>query len=109
MYNDNYITFPIDSISALTAIHIKKNKRNHRKQQLHLKIARNTKAILKEAGELRADGRPKGSKNKNQEKRDIIRQWQKENPYKSVKECVAATGISRATVYRHWKNGDAEQ
>ena len=43
MFNDNYITFPIDSISALTAIHIEKNKRNHRKQPLHLKIARNTK------------------------------------------------------------------
>lgn len=109
MFNDNYITFPIDSISALTAIHIEKNKRNHRKQPLHLKIARNTKAILKEAGELKSDGRPKGSKNKNQSKRDIVQQWQRDNPHKPVKACVAATGISQATVYRYWKNGEAEQ
>ncbi len=110
MFNDNYITFPIDSISALTAIHIEKNKRNHRKQPLHLKIARNTKAILKEAGELKSDGRPKGSKNKEQKKKDIVQQWQRDNPHKPVKACVAATGISQATVYRYWiKNGEAEQ
>jgi len=110
MFNDNYITFPIDSISALTAIHIEKNKRNHRKQPLHLKIARNTKAILKEAGELKSDGRPKGSKNKKQSNRDIVQQWQRDNPHKPVKACVAATGISQATVYRYWmKNGEAEQ
>ena len=109
MFNDNYITFPIDSISALTAIHIEKNKRNHRKQPLHLKIARNTKAILKEAGELKSDGRPKGSKNKKQTNKEIVQQWQRDNPYKPVKACVAATGISQATVYRYWKNGEAEQ
>ena len=28
MYNDNYITFPIDTITKLTDIHIEKNKRN---------------------------------------------------------------------------------
>ena len=120
MFNDNYITFPIDSISALTAIHIEKNKRNHRKQPLHLKIARNTKAILKEAGELKSDGRPKGSKNKEQIRQQIITQWRKDNPYKSVKESLDALNelaaaidpkltISRATAYRYWKNGEAEQ
>ena len=109
MYNDNYITFPIDSITSLTAIHIEKNKRNYRKQSLHLKIARNTKAILKEAGELRSDGRPKGSKNKKQKNKDIIQQWRKDNPHRTVKACVSETGISSATVYRYWKNGEAEQ
>jgi hypothetical protein len=120
MFNDNYITFPIDSISALTAIHIEKNKRNYRKQPLHLKIARNTKAILKEAGELKSDGRPKGSKNKEQIRQQIITQWRKDNPYKSVKESLDALNelaaaidpkltISRATAYRYWKNGEADQ
>lgn len=120
MFNDNYITFPIDSISALTAIHIEKNKRNYRKQPLHLKIARNTKAILKEAGELKSDGRPKGSKNKEHIRQQIISQWRKDNPYKSVKESLDALNelaaaidpkltISRATAYRYWKNGEAEQ
>lgn len=105
MYNDNYITFPINSISSLTAIHIEKNKRNHRKQTLHLRIARNTKAILKDAGELKADGRPKGSKNKKSDNKDHIEQWLLEHPDGTVKECIADTGISRATVYRYWKKG----
>ena len=120
MFNDNYITFPIDTISALTAIHIEKNKRNYRKQPLHLKIARNTKAILKEAGELKSDGRPKGSKNKEHIRQQIITQWRKDNPYKSVKESLDALNelaaaidpkltISRATAYRYWKNGEADQ
>lgn len=101
MYNDSYITFPIKSISALTAIHIEKNKRNHRPQALHLKIARNTKAILKEAGLLKPEGRPKGvSVNK-----DVIVQWRKDNPEGTVKECRAATGISQSTIYRYWKIG----
>jgi hypothetical protein len=38
MFNDNYITFPIDSISTLTAIAIEKNKRNGRKQADHIKL-----------------------------------------------------------------------
>lgn len=100
MYNDNYITFPIDSISALTSIQIEKNKRNHRKQNLHLRIARNIKAILKETGELERDGRPKGSN-----KIEIIQKWRKDNPKGTAKECIIDTGISKSTVYRYWKNG----
>lgn len=108
MYNDNYITFPIDSISELTAIHIEKNKRNYRKQELHLKLARQTKKVLKEEGIIK-DGRPKGSKNKNQSNKEIIKQWRYNNPNKPVKDCVLETGISQATVYRYWKNGEAEK
>ena len=108
MYNDNYITFPINSISELTAIHIEKNKRNYRKQELHLKLARQTKKVLKEEGIIK-DGRPKGSKNKNQNNKEIIKQWRYNNPNKPVKDCVLETGISQATVYRYWKNGEAEK
>ena len=65
-------------------------------------------------------GRPKGSKNKEQTRRQLITQWRKDNPYKSVKESLDALNelaaaidpkltISRATAYRYWKNGEAEQ
>ena len=85
-----------------------------------MKIARNTKAILKEAGELKSDGRPKGSKNKEQKRREIIQQWRKDHPYMSVKESLVALNevaaaidpelkISRATAYRYWKIGEAEE
>jgi len=109
MFNDNYITFPIDSISTLTAIHIEKNKRNYLPQDVHLESARNRKAILKKRNLMKKqDGRPKGSKNKKHYNADVVRQWKIDNLYGSAKECIAATGISRTTVYRYWKNGEAE-
>ncbi|WP_279512369.1 hypothetical protein, partial [Clostridium perfringens] len=39
-YDDRYITYPINSISYLTDIHIEKNRRNYRKQEVHLMGAR---------------------------------------------------------------------
>ena len=45
-YNDSYITYPIDTISVRSGIPIKKNKRNYRKQKLHLRLARANRDIL---------------------------------------------------------------
>ncbi len=94
MYNDNYITFPIDSISRLTDIYIEKNKRNHRRQALHLRLARANKAILKEEGELKSEGRPS--------KAEDVRRWRAMYPDGTVKDCAADLSISVRTVYRHW-------
>ena len=58
MFDDNYITFPIDTIKKLTAIDIKKNKRNYRKREMHLEIARYTKELLKRSGKQINEGRP---------------------------------------------------
>lgn len=93
-YNDNYITFSIDTISSLTNIKIEKNKRNYRKQSLHLKLARANKAILKEAGEMKPEGRPS--------RREEVQEWKRNNPLGSKADCVRETGISKATVYRNW-------
>lgn len=98
MYNDNYITFPIDSIVNLTDIPIEKNKRNYRKQNIHLEIARATKAVLKRVGEMPPEGRPS--------KQAIIVEWRRQHPTGSKAECIAATGISKPTVYKHWSAGD---
>ena len=43
-------------------------------------------------------GRPEGSAEK-----DTIAKYKQENPGAAVKDCVAATGISKSTVYRWWK------
>ena len=98
MYNDNYITFPIDSIVNLTDIPIEKNKRNYRTQETHLKIARATKLVLKEVGEMNPEGRPS--------KEAAVIEWRRQHPNGSKAECIAATGISKSTVYRHWSAGD---
>lgn len=94
MFNDNYITFPIDSIVNLTDIQIEKNKRNHRRQTLHLKLARANKAILKEAGEMKPEGRPT--------KAAAVKEWRLLNPNGSKADCIKETGISKPTVYKHW-------
>ena len=101
MYNDNYITFPIDSITALTAIPIEKNKRNGRKQELHLKLARSNKAILKEAGELAAEGRPS--------KKDTVIMWRRMNENGTIAECIKETGVSRSTAYKYWNGAEEHE
>lgn len=101
MYNDNYITFPIDSITALTAIPIEKNKRNGRKQDLHLKLARSNKAILKEAGELVAEGRPS--------KKDTVIMWRRMNENGTIAECMEETGVSRSTAYKYWNGAEEHE
>ena len=99
MYNDNYITFPIDSISKLTAIHIEKNKRNYRKQAAHLARARAVQSIDYPNGEWRYHGgRPKGSV-----QQDAIKEWRKSKPEGTIKQCIEETGISKSTVYKYWK------
>ena len=99
MYNDNYITFPIDSISKLTAIHIEKNKRNYRKQAAHLARARAVQSIDYPNGEWRYHGgRPKGSV-----QQDTIKEWRKAKPEGTIKQCIEETGISKSTVYKYWK------
>lgn len=99
MFNDNYITFPIDSITQLTAIPIEKNKRNGRKQQVHLEYARGIREIKKKIGEeISGGGRPN--------KKQIILEWKKNNIHGNIKECMADTGLSRSTVYKYWNTGE---
>lgn len=94
MFNDNYITFPIDSIVNLTNIPIEKNKRNYRKQKLHLRLARANKEILKEEGEMKPEGRPT--------KEREVKAWRQQHPLGSKAECIRDTGLSKPTVLKHW-------
>lgn len=95
MFDDNYITFPIDTIKKLTAIDIKKNKRNYRKREMHLEIARYTKELLKKSGKQINEGRPS-------KRQDVIR-WRQLHPKGSRKECMEDLKISRSTVSKYWK------
>lgn len=95
MYNDSYITFPIDTISKLTDIKIEKNKRNYRKQKVHLQIARATKEILAADGANVKGGR--------KSKENIVIEWQKQNPNGSKADCIRDTGLSKPTVYKYYR------
>ena len=100
-YNIEYCDTSIKEINYWTGVEIEKNKRNGRSQRRHLEIIRGDKKDMKEQGKpfKNPEGRPKG---KSQQK-DLIDNYRKHNPEATIKECVAATGVSRSTVYRWWQ------
>jgi len=102
-YNEDYVTFPRDSIARLTAMDMPANKRNGRKQEIHLKIARSAQAIMDEVNGTNwreGNGRPRGSKNKKNEKKEKILAYAEANPEASHSEIARELGISRPTVIK---------
>lgn len=101
MYNDNYFTFPIDTIKKISAIDIQKNKRNFRTRKKHLELLNQERMDKKnEYGIIRNTGR--------KSKKDDIEAWQLRNPNGTIKECIKETGIGRSTIYRYWKKEETE-
>ena len=93
MYSKEYYNFKIDDIEKLTDIRIKKNKRNGRKQEMHLKGAR---AIRDINNPNWRDG------NGRKPKKDIVQEWRKINPNGKKVDCIRETGLSKPTVYKWW-------
>lgn len=94
-YDRRYITFPLEDISRLSAIPIQKNKRNGRKQSAHIRYMNYQRAFRVAEGECTNGGRPS--------KENIVRAWQRNNPGGSKAECIRQTGLSKPTVYKHWR------
>lgn len=97
VYDHSYHNFPIDVIVEKTGIQISKNKRNYRKQEVHLKLARGQLAILRELGEVE-EGRPKGSGTKENE----VYLWRKNNPLGTKTQCNRDTNIDPKTIRKWW-------
>lgn len=95
-FNDSYITYPIHAIEARTAIHIPRNKRNGRKQAVHVKYMNNQRAFKVEMGECTNGGRP--------DKAKIVKEWRKSHPSGRKADCIRETGLSKPTVYKWWDN-----
>ena len=43
------------------------------------------------------EGRPQGT-----DKKQIVREWQKENPKGTKYQCIKETGLAKNTVYKWW-------
>lgn len=99
-YDASYITFPRHTIEELTAIEIPRNKRNGRKQELHLRLARANLEILGEDAGHALQGRPKGSGTKKEE----IRAYAAAHPEANHSEIARALGVSRPTVIKWLKD-----
>lgn len=95
-----YKKFPIKDLERISGIAIPKNKRNYRKQALHLRMARSNLEILSEDAGHALQGRPKGSG----EKRELIRSYAREHPDANHSDIAKALGVSRSTVIK-WLRG----
>lgn len=97
-YDDRFMTFPINSISYLTDIHIEKNKRNFRKQEEHMKVMRAIQGVVN-PNWRDGNGRPKGSGTKE----EIVLKWREVHPEGKKSQCIKDTGLSKPTVYKYWR------
>ena len=96
-YDDRYMTYPINSISYLTDIHIEKNRRNYRKQDVHLMGARAIQEINDKVNGTNwreGNGRPS--------KEQIVKEYRKNNPNAKKSQCIRDTGLDKKTVYKWW-------
>ncbi|MBR6396281.1 MAG: hypothetical protein IKS09_04870, partial [Lachnospiraceae bacterium] len=94
-YDKEYYNFTIRDIEALTDVRIDRNKRNGRKQADHLERARLVQTLDYPNGSWRnKDGRPSAAQ--------VVREWREKHPDGKPKECIAAIGISKNTVYKWW-------
>ena len=84
-----------------TKVSIPPNKRNYRKQEQHLKLARGIRHLKAEMGEnVSGGGRPKGSGTAE----DTVKQWRINNPDGRKVDCIRDTGLSKPTVYKWWNS-----
>lgn len=90
------VTYPLNSIVNRSGIPIKRNKRNGRKQSIHIKFMNNQRLFKVEIGECTNGGRPS--------KEQIVQEWQELNPKGKKSECIKDTGLSKPTVYKWWKD-----
>ena len=86
----------IDFISAKTGITLVPNKRNGRKQDQHLKIARFTRDLNYDNpnGWINKEGAPT--------KQSIVQKWRLEHPDGKKADCIRDTGLTKPTVYKWW-------
>lgn len=95
-YKDGAVNYPRDTISKLSGIPIKENKRNYRTQSEHLKMARFVRDELngKKDSWRNKDGRP--------DKKEIIKKWREKNSTGKKIDCHRDTKIDPKTIRKWW-------
>lgn len=82
-------------IEKQTKVPIPPNKRNGRKQAIHVKYMNNQRAFKVEMGECTNGGRPEKSK--------IVEEWRKAHPDGRKVDCQRDTGLDPKTIRKWWK------
>ena len=105
LYQESYVRFPRDDIKKLSGLEMPINKRNKRTQEQHVKVMRAVRDALYPDGEWRnKEGRPKGSG----EKKDVVKEYLRENPEAKKAEVARKTGLSRTTVVKWYSIAQEE-
>ena len=94
-FDDRWTTYPRASIEYRSGIAIPENKRNGRKQNTHLRIARNTLAVLSDEKGEALQGR--------KSQFETVQKWRRDHPDGTKAACIRETGLSKPTVYKHWE------
>lgn len=96
MYNPKAMLTQREILENWQGWSYKPPKRNGRKQAVHLRLARANKAILKEIGEMKPEGRPTAEQ--------TVREWREKHPDGKKADCIRDTGLSKPTIYKWWSN-----
>lgn len=96
-FSDSYITYPIHAITERTGLHIDRNKRNGRKQIVHLKRIR----YMQDYDDPERSWRNKNGQPKKQE---TVLLWQYHHRNGRMADCIRETGLSKKTVIKWWNS-----
>ena len=99
-YDTGMLTYPRNSIEYHAGFEIPKNKRNKRKQAVHLGRARAVQNFDDPEGSWRnKNGRPKGTGTKAQQ----VYEWREAHPLGTKANCIRDTKLSKHTVLKWWE------
>ena len=101
MFNEDYVTFPRDDIAKLTGLIMPVNKRNWRKQSIHLQGARAIQEINDKANGTNwreGNGRPIGSGTA----QNRVYEWRQQHPGGRKADCHRDTGLDPKTIRKWW-------
>lgn len=96
-YDDKWLRYPRKAVEYRSGIAIPANRRNGRKQAEHIQIMNFIRDQINHNDTWNRIGNGRKSK------RDQVQAWRLDHPDGGKADCVRDTGISRATVYRHWE------
>lgn len=102
-YDENYNTWPIREIEKTTLISIKRNKRNRRKREDHLKIMNFVRDnIALPDGNWRYKGGKGAVSSDLNTSAQKVAVWRLSHPEGKKIQCEAETGLTRHTVIKWW-------
>ena len=97
MFNEDYVTFPRDDIAKLSGLTMPVNKRNWRKQSVHLQGARAIQEINDRANGTNwreGNGRPSAQVR--------VYEWRQQHPEGRKADCHRETGLDPKTIRKWW-------